>query len=231
VLVRSELTPAARSKAWGAAASDTDRLRLHVVPMASTDGADLEAATAASLPEGLAAAFITLGVGKPSTSTPAELTRVDVTLPTAFARAAWRKGTLHVSLLTSVGADATATSWTGSTAAGGGLYVKAKGDVENNVAALGFPRGVSAIRPGALLGNANTPDVAEKLMPWIDPWLPKRMRSIHIDNVASAMIEAAVRAHTNAADTEESEPAANISYEGEELVALARARTATHPLE
>jgi hypothetical protein len=157
--------------------------------------ADLEAESAAlfnpPLPE---ACFVTMGVGAPSKSSAADLQRVDVDLPSAFARAAKTAGVGHLSLLTSVGADKNASSWFGGTGAGGGLYLKAKGDVEAACAGLHFARGVSAIRPSTLLGNTNTPGIMDAISGIVDRLVPARFQSVHINDVAKAMIGAAVHA-------------------------------------
>lgn len=71
-----------------------------------------------------------LGIGKSSQATAEELERVDVTLPSAFARSLKAANVHHVALLTAVGADITAKpSAITKTAAGGGLYNHLKGKV------------------------------------------------------------------------------------------------------
>lgn len=72
-----------------------------------------------------------MGVGKPSKVTAEELTRVDLEIPTSFATASKAAGCVrHISLLSSVGADAEAQpSRLMGTTAGGGLYLGLKGKV------------------------------------------------------------------------------------------------------
>lgn len=79
----------------------------------------------------VSACFVTMGVGKPSKVSPEELERVDLQKPTAFATASKASGCVrHISLLTSVGADADAKpSRIGGTSAGAGMYLGIKGKV------------------------------------------------------------------------------------------------------
>lgn len=59
-----------------------------------------------------------------------ELERVDLQIPTAFAQASKSSGCVrHISLLTSVGANADAKPGILGTSAGGGLYLGTKGKV------------------------------------------------------------------------------------------------------
>lgn len=72
-----------------------------------------------------------MGVGQPSKISTEELTRVDLDIPTSFAKASKAAGCVrHISLLSSVGADPEQkpSRWTGTTA-GGGLYLGLKGKV------------------------------------------------------------------------------------------------------
>lgn len=80
---------------------------------------------------GVTACLVTMGLGQPSKATAEEVRRVDVDIPTSFARAAKQSGCVrHLSLLSAVGADINAKpSRLTGTAAGGGLYCNAKGQV------------------------------------------------------------------------------------------------------
>lgn len=86
-----------------------------------------------------------MGIGQPSKVTREELERVDLTIPTAFATASKAAGCVrHISLLSSVGADAEAKpSRLMGTAAGGGLYLRIKGKVKT-CAAVGLGLGKRA---------------------------------------------------------------------------------------
>ena len=82
--------------------------------------------------------------------------QVDVTLPAAFSTGAKDAGVRHMSLLTAIGANASANiqSWWAKllgTSAGGPFYAYCKGSIENTVAGLGF-ESTAAFRPAALLG-------------------------------------------------------------------------------
>lgn len=75
--------------------------------------------------------FVAMGVGQPSKVTAEELERVDVEIPTAFAKACKASECVrHISLVSSVAADINSkpSRWTG-TVAGGGLYLMLKGRV------------------------------------------------------------------------------------------------------
>mmetsp|Transcript_14702 Transcript_14702/g.21963 ORF Transcript_14702/g.21963 Transcript_14702/m.21963 type:complete len:257 (-) Transcript_14702:79-849(-) len=135
------------------------------------------------------AVLITMGVGAPSKSNKETLLRVDIELPTQFAKAAKSCETVkHVGLLTAVGADASSKeSWISGTSAGGGLYNMAKGTVENNMIELKFDS-TSLFRPSTIVGSANTPGVWASIAPAFDWMIPSKYQSIEIDNLAQAMV-------------------------------------------
>ena len=151
-----------------------------------------------------------------------ELFRVDVTLPTAFARAARAANVRYAGVLTAVGTDITASySWVSRTNAGGGWYNHVKGQVEKNTADLGFPAGASMFRPSALLGSSHTPWIVAKLMSGVSGVLPAKYKPISVSDVGAAMAQDAVTRLTAA------EPSGETAiYEGNPLFELARAWTA-----
>eukprot|EP01006_Ploeotia_vitrea_P021188 TRINITY_DN53540_c0_g1_i1.p2 TRINITY_DN53540_c0_g1~~TRINITY_DN53540_c0_g1_i1.p2 ORF type:complete len:276 (+),score=28.85 TRINITY_DN53540_c0_g1_i1:30-857(+) len=136
------------------------------------------------------AAFMALGAGKARLLTPEELTRVDLDIPTAFARACKEAGISHFSLLTSAGADHTQeySRWTG-TGGGGGFYLQIKGRLENAVKDMKFPF-LHILRPGAILGNDNTPGFVQWLAPKIGFLVPNNWREIHSVDLGRAMKDA-----------------------------------------
>lgn len=79
----------------------------------------------------MSACFTTMGAGQPSKITAEELKRIDVEIPTSFAKASKTAGCVrHMSILTSTGADANCKpSRFSGTIAGGGLYLGLKGQV------------------------------------------------------------------------------------------------------
>jgi len=134
---------------------------------------------------------ITMGVGKPSKAQKAELIRIDVDLPTAFAKIAKDAGVNHVSLLTSVGADiAESESWLTGTGAGGGLYLHLKGLVEQNIFNCNFQTAY-VYHPAGIIGSSNSPDFLLGLM--TGDWLGK-FKSIHIDVLATSIVNGSLLA-------------------------------------
>ena len=134
------------------------------------------------------AVFITMGVGKPSTVSEADLRRVDVELPSAFAGGAKAAGAAHCSLLTAVGADIAAQpSYFFRTSAGGGLYNHCKGTVEASVQRLGFASS-AAFRPAALIGTPNTPAAVAWASKKLDSIVPAKYKSSHINTLAAGMV-------------------------------------------
>eukprot|EP00485_Elphidium_margaritaceum_P016331 CAMPEP_0202724598 /NCGR_PEP_ID=MMETSP1385-20130828/174993_1 /ASSEMBLY_ACC=CAM_ASM_000861 /TAXON_ID=933848 /ORGANISM="Elphidium margaritaceum" /LENGTH=254 /DNA_ID=CAMNT_0049390251 /DNA_START=70 /DNA_END=834 /DNA_ORIENTATION=- len=131
-------------------------------------------------------AYITMGVGAPSKTDAETLEKVDVLLPTEFARAAHARGVSHIALLSSVGANINAKKGK-ATGAGGGLYLHLKGQIEQNLSTLGFSS-VGLFRPSVLIGSAATPGFVEKAWPMIEWALPKKYEGIQITDLAAAMV-------------------------------------------
>lgn len=164
----------------------------------------------------VSACFCTMGVGRPSKVTREEFERVDLEIPTAFAKASKDAGCVkHISLLSSVGANADLKpSRFGGATAGGGLYLGTKGKVEKNFEGVGL-ESAAFFRPSTLVGNANTPGwapFATKLISWI---LPKKYKEIHINALGGAMVNAAVLSL-------DKEGPATAKYEGTSLFELVR---------
>lgn len=175
-----------------AALAALPRVSEHVVDMPDGGGAALSASAEAILRDNAVdAIFVTMGVGRPSKVDEAELQKVDVELPAAFASAAKQAGVRHCSLLTAVGADASATPSTlpfFRTSAGGGLYNQCKGRIEQEVKALQFSS-LSSFRPAALIGTPNTPGAVAWLSTKVfDGVVPLLYKSSHITTLASAMV-------------------------------------------
>jgi uncharacterized protein YbjT (DUF2867 family) len=129
---------------------------------------------------GTIAAFCTLGVGQPRKVSREELRRVDVGIAGAFARGCRSAGVSHFSLLTAAGADSSSRLY----------YAKVKGDAEQAVAALGFPR-ASYFRPSLLvtreLRYGVQDRVTQAVFPRISPFLPSRYHEITVEHLARAM--------------------------------------------
>jgi uncharacterized protein YbjT (DUF2867 family) len=150
------------------------KLRLEVIDFTS-----LEAETARLAP-GHEAAFCTMGVGQPRKVTAEEHWRVDVEYAGQFARGARGAGVRHISLLSSVGANASSRS----------RYLRVKGTAEAAVIGAGIPR-TSLFRPSLLV----TPNaryglqdrVTQALFPIVSPLLPSRFSEIRVQDLARAM--------------------------------------------
>lgn len=166
-----------------------DRLHQHVVDMSSGD--ELERACATIL-EPVDAVVATMGIGSGKGSA-AAFRRVEVELPTAFARAAKVAGARRAVLLTSAGADIDSTSSWIVGGAAEGKFFHFKGLVEKNFADLGFVDGLAIMRPAGLLGTSHVPAWLDWLLPKLDWLAPGRFRSIHIDKLAYAIARAAVQ--------------------------------------
>lgn len=106
--------------------------------------------------------------------------RVDYDIPLMIARAAREAGVPHFLLVSSVGASAKARTF----------YLRVKGELEEAVAALGF-RSVTIVRPSFLDGDRPTKRLGEVIGVPLFRLLPRRYRSVHVDQVARAMIAAA----------------------------------------
>lgn len=153
-----------------------ERLVSHVVDV-------FDPSTYESFLDGHAAAFCTLGLGRPSKVTREELYRVDVAAAADFASACRRKGVAHFSLLTAVGANPRSRAY----------YLRCKGEVEAKVRAEGFPR-ASFFRPSMIMTPVNRYGLTQAIFlaayPCLDPFLlgPLRpFRSIAVEDLGKAM--------------------------------------------
>jgi uncharacterized protein YbjT (DUF2867 family) len=106
--------------------------------------------------------------------------RVDYDIPLLIARAAREAGVPHFLLVSSVGASAKARTF----------YLRVKGELEEAIAALGF-RSVTIVRPSFLEGDRQEKRLGETIGVPIFRLFPRAYRSVHVDQVASAMIAAA----------------------------------------
>lgn len=132
--------------------------------------------------------FIALGTTKKHTPDPEEYYRVDHDYPVQAAKYAKEKGAQSIFLVSAVGADADSKV----------NYVRAKGETERDILALGF-RHTHIFRPSMLLGqrkeNRPLERVIIRLWPLVDPLLlGKRLskyRGIDGKDVARALAQAA----------------------------------------
>jgi uncharacterized protein YbjT (DUF2867 family) len=140
------------------------------------------AAYAALLP-GHAAAVCTVGVGQPSKVSREEFVRIDKVAVLAFAAACRDAGVGHFSLLCSVGADARSSNF----------YLRTKGELEDGLRALGFPR-LSLFEPSVILTPQNRYGWSQGMllaaMPLLNPLMIgglRKFRGIPLATLGRAM--------------------------------------------
>lgn len=111
--------------------------------------------------------------------------RVDHDYPMAVAKLARQQGTPTYVLNSAVGADAQSRFF----------YNQVKGELERNLAACGFTS-LTYVRPGLISGPRQEfrlgERAAECLLKLLGPLLPTRLRVNPADNIARALLEAAI---------------------------------------
>jgi uncharacterized protein YbjT (DUF2867 family) len=128
---------------------------------------------------GATVGFCAIGVGKGSQKMPeAEVHRIEVRYPEAFARGCKAGGVLSMGLMTAVGADINS-SFT---------YVRIIGEKERAVTGVGIPA-LGIYKPSVIFGNSNTPSYLRYVVPAVQWLLPSRYHSIHKNELARAMFE------------------------------------------
>jgi uncharacterized protein YbjT (DUF2867 family) len=186
-------------------------LREALVP--AMDPAGLETATREAVRslEGDAVGFSVLGVGAGTAKLTIDQHRaIDVQLNAAFARALKASGRVnHLAFMSAAGANPTAAT-TGSGAAGMARYARVKGEAEEAVKEVGPPI-VSIFRPGMIIGSRHTPWLLEKVLPVFSFATPAKYNSIAVEQIANAMIGAALNT-----------PAKSDVYHYPEMMALSR---------
>ena len=127
---------------------------------------------------GVDVALAAFGVGKGTAKMPdKEVRKVEIGYPQAFCRAAKAAGARVGGVMTAVGADAESRL----------KYVKIIGEKEKAVEAVKFDF-LALYRPAVLLGNSNTPSYLGYLMPLVHWVMPSKYHSIHINDLARAMV-------------------------------------------
>jgi uncharacterized protein YbjT (DUF2867 family) len=132
-------------------------------------------------------AFCALGTTIKVAGSQAAFRAVDVDAVLAFAAAARAAGASRFGLVSAMGADARSAVF----------YNRCKGEVEQALQAQGWPRLVIA-RPSLLLGERDAlgqpvrpaEALAQRLMPAVGWLIPKAVRPIRADAVATALAEA-----------------------------------------
>ncbi|NNE71389.1 MAG: NAD(P)H-binding protein [Rhodothermales bacterium] len=128
-------------------------------------------------------AVCTLGIGQPSKVSREEFERVDHDYVLDFAKACKAAGVRHFALLSSVGADAGSSNY----------YLRTKGRLEEELAALEFDR-LSVFRPSMILTPTNrygfSQAVALRLTPLLKPLLMgplRKFRGVPVDLLGRAI--------------------------------------------
>ncbi|WP_193074959.1 NAD-dependent dehydratase [Pseudomonas sp. FME51] len=113
--------------------------------------------------------------------------RVDYDYPLAVAKLARQHGTPTYALNSAVGADATSRFF----------YNRVKGELERDLAGCGFTS-VTHVRPGLISGPRQAFRAGERTGEWVlkalGPLLPRNWRVNPADNIALALLEAAIAA-------------------------------------
>lgn len=151
------------------------KLDARIVDLEALEAATREAAV------GCDVAFCVLGIGQPSKASEAEFRKIDLGYARAFAAGARAAGVRHFSLLTSVGANHRSRI----------RYLRIKGEVEEAVKALGFPR-TSLVRPSVLItpkARFGLEDhVLRTVMPLTSWAMPRRWHEITIADLGRAFV-------------------------------------------
>lgn len=129
---------------------------------------------------GVTHVFSCLGTTIKAAGSQAAFRRVDFDMPLMIARAAREAGAQHFLLVSSLGANPKSRFF----------YPRVKGELEEAVSALGY-RSVTIVRPSFLEGNRAERRLGEQLGIPIFRLFPAKYRSVHVDQVARALVAAA----------------------------------------
>jgi uncharacterized protein YbjT (DUF2867 family) len=123
-------------------------------------------------------ALAAFGVGKGSAKmADAEVRKIEITYPIAFASAAKAGGARVLAMMTAVGVDSRSSN----------KYLRNIGDKEKESKALAFDF-LGLYRPAVILGNSNTPSALGVVLPLFHWAMPSRFHSIHKNDLARAMV-------------------------------------------
>lgn len=128
-------------------------------------------------------AICTLGVGQPSKMSKEDFVRIDKDAVLAFATTCRDAGVRHFELLASVGVGAESSSF----------YLRTKGELEDGLRALGFPR-LSLFHPSMILTPKNRYGFSQALTLAVWPKLRpllfgplRRFRGVRVEELGQAM--------------------------------------------
>jgi uncharacterized protein YbjT (DUF2867 family) len=138
-----------------------------------------EAVGPAAREAGATVGFCAIGVGKGSRKMPeAEVRKIEVQYPEAFANGCKAGGVLSLGLMTAAGSDIKSSF----------SYARIIGEKEKAVIGVGIPA-LGIYKPSVILGNSNTPSYLHYVFPALQWFLPSRFHSIDKNELARAMIE------------------------------------------
>lgn len=133
------------------------------------------------------AVICTLGTTLRAAGSEAAFRKVDHDYPLAVARLARQHGTPAYVLNSAIGADASSRFF----------YNRVKGEVERDLAGLGFAS-LTLVQPGLIGGRRTEFRLGERAaigtLTLLDPLLPRRWRINPASTIAQAMLEAAINA-------------------------------------
>jgi uncharacterized protein YbjT (DUF2867 family) len=133
---------------------------------------------------GATVGFCAIGIGKGSLKMPeAEVRKIEVQYPEAFAKGCKAGGVLSLGLMTAAGADGKSRF----------TNVRIMGEKEDAVSSVGLAA-LGIYRPSVILGNSNTPSYLNYVFPALQWMLPSRFHGIHKSDLAGAMVEGTQRA-------------------------------------
>jgi len=131
-------------------------------------------------------AFVTLGTTITKAGSKSAFYKVDHDYVILFAQKALSLGAMGIFVVSSMGANPRSSIF----------YNKVKGEMEEDMKALGFPR-LGIFRPSLLLGPRTEKRKGEKIASWmmqtLDFVIPAKYKTIHVDKVARKMIELALQ--------------------------------------
>ena len=137
-----------------------------------------EVAESAARDAGATVGFCAIGVGSGGRRMPdAEVRKIEVKYPEAFAKGCKAGGVLSLGLLTAAGADINSSF----------KYVRIIGEKEQAVTGVGIST-LSIYKPSVILGNSNTPSYLHYVFPAVQWMLPSRYHAIDKNELALAMV-------------------------------------------
>jgi hypothetical protein len=143
-----------------------------------------EAVESAAREAGATVGFCAIGVGKGSRKMPeAEVRKIEVQYPEAFAKGCKAGGVLSMGLMTAAGSDINSSL----------KYVRIIGEKEKAVTGVGIPA-LGIYKPSVIFGNSNTPSYLRYIYPAVEWALPSRYHSIHKNELAGAIFEGTQKA-------------------------------------